>query len=69
MMELYESGSDLNFNFAESFDAKKNGEEDERCAISISDSYGTATGSELDMMSHKQRNQANARERYRTHRY
>lgn len=70
MMELYESGSDLNFNFAESFDAKKNGEEDERCAISISDSYGTSTGGgELDMMSHKQRNQANARERYRTHRY
>lgn len=68
MMELYENGCDLNFNFAESFDAKKkNCGEDGRCAIS--DSYETSTGIELDTMSHKQRNQANARERYRTHRY
>lgn len=68
MMELYKNSSDLNFNFvAESFDALQNCEKDGKCAISFSDSY--ETGSELDTMSHKQRNQANARERYRTHRY
>lgn len=64
MMELYENGSDLNFNFAESFDAKK---AEGKCVIIFSDSC--EGGSELDAMSHKQRNQANARERCRTHRY
>lgn len=71
MMELYEKSSDLNFNF-ESFsnknctNNKKCDEKDGKCLIIFSDSY--ETGSELDM-SYKQRNQANARERYRTHRY
>lgn len=63
-MELYESSADLNFNFAESLNAK---EKDRKCVIAFSDSY--ETGHESDAMSHKQRNQANARERYRTHRY
>lgn len=67
MMELYERSVDLNFNFAESFTAKENCGEDGKCVITFSDSYETS--SELDAMSHKQRNQANARERYRTHRY
>lgn len=67
MMELYKSGSDLNFNFVESFDAEKNCEQDGNCVIIFSDSYETS--SELDPMSHKQRHQANARERFRTHRY
>lgn len=67
MTELYKKSTDLNFNFAENFDARKNCERNGKCAISFSDSY--ETGSELDAMSHKQRNQANARERYRTHRY
>lgn len=68
MMELYKNSSDLNFNFVESFDAKKNlSQKDENCVIIFSDSYETS--SELDTTSHKQRNQANARERYRTHRY
>lgn len=67
MMELYENSSDLNFNFTETFAAEKNCEKNGKCAISFSDSY--ETGSELDAMSHKQRNQANARERCRTHRY
>jgi hypothetical protein len=66
-MELYRSGSDLNFNFPETFDVKKNCEADGKCVIIFSDSYETS--SELETMSHKQRNQANARERYRTHRY
>lgn len=66
-MELYESSADLNFNFVESFNAKENCGEDGKYVITVSDSY--ETGSELDAMSHKQRNQANARERYRTHRY
>lgn len=67
MMELYENSSDVNFNFAETFDVNKNCEKSGKCAISFSDSYETS--SELDTTSHKQRNQANARERYRTHRY
>ena len=66
MMELYENGSDLNFNFAETFEKRKSKGE-ERCVIVFSDSC--ETGSEADAMSHKQRNQANARERFRTHRY
>lgn len=66
-MELYKSSSDLNFNFVETFDANKNCETNGKCVIMFSDSY--VTGSELDTMSHKHRNQANARERYRTHRY
>lgn len=65
MMELYENGADLNFNFTETFaDTRKGG----KCVIVFSD--GCETGSEVDAtMSHKQRNQANARERFRTHRY
>lgn len=64
MMELYENGNDLNFNLTESFDAKKT---DEKCVIIFSDSCEGVD--ELDAMSHKQRRQANARERCRTHRY
>lgn len=68
MMELYKNSCDLNFNFVnESFEPKKKCEEDTKCVIIFSDSY--ETGSELDTTSYKQRNQANARERYRTHRY
>lgn len=68
MMELYENSSDLNFNLVKSFAAKKNCETNGKCVIIYRDSYETSS-SELDTMSHKQRNQANARERYRTHRY
>jgi hypothetical protein len=68
MMELFDGGSDLNFNFVEGFDARKNfSSADARCLIVLSDSCETS--SELDGMTNKQRNQANARERYRTHRY
>ncbi|CRL02344.1 CLUMA_CG015595, isoform A [Clunio marinus] len=64
-MELYGKRSDLNFNFVETFNVKKNCGNDEKCVIIFSENFDT--GSELDTMSHKQRNQANARERYRTH--
>lgn len=67
MMELYDNGVDLNFNFTESFAAKENCGDDGKCVITFNDSFETS--SELDTMSYKQRNQANARERYRTHRY
>jgi hypothetical protein len=68
MMELFEGGCDVNFNFAESFDARRDcASADGNRVISFSDSCETS--SELDAMSSKQRNQANARERYRTHRY
>lgn len=64
MMELYRNGSELNFNFAESFDVKKI---KDKCVIVLSESGEGLSDS--DSMSFKQRNQANARERCRTHRY
>lgn len=63
-MELYRKGSDLNFNFAETFDANKT---TTKCVIILSESCEGLSDS--DTMSYKQRNQANARERCRTHRY
>jgi hypothetical protein len=67
MMELFDIDNDLNFNVAERFQVKQNFEGDGKCVIMFGDSFDT--NSELDAMSHKQRNQANARERFRTHRY
>jgi len=62
-MELFrDCSSELNFNFVEGLNVAEK-QDVGRCVIILNDSYDD------DGMSHKQRSQANARERYRTHRY